>query len=514
MDISNVLIEKLKDFKSAPFLFIGSGFSRRYLGLEDWKGLLKRFCNGYTNSFDYYFSTANSDIPKAAKLMSKDFAELWWKSEEFETSRDIYKEYGDMIKESSPLKFEISKYLIEINPLQEEELLKEIAEFKKIVVDGIITTNWDRFLESIFDDYDVYIGQGDLINSNVQEIGEIYKIHGSVDDFNSLVLTNEDYDDFNSKNPYLAAKLLSIFMEHPIIFIGYSISDKNIQEILKSISQCVSESGLKRMENSIFLVEPLFNGEEDTIEKSYINIDNHNLPITHIRANNYSHIYKPLQTYQRKLSVKQLKQIKSQLYEIVKTNDPNNRIALIDIENDTDFRQVDFVLGIGIKSLHEKSLVGIDREDIIEDIVLNNREFEPSDLINIALPRILKFQYRTPFNKYLHEGRYYDGENRLIGEVPDRIRKNLNRISTELNTYGVKYILEKRPHFEYLYDLKDPNILKAQILKYGKESIDIEELEDILVDNYEDYANDCLKGGTKSSYRTIVRIFDWLKYSK
>jgi hypothetical protein len=33
----------------------------------------------------------------------------------------------------------------------------------------------------------------------------------------------------------LAAKILIIFLEHPVIFLGYSISDKNIENVLKAI---------------------------------------------------------------------------------------------------------------------------------------------------------------------------------------------------------------------------------------------------------------------------------------
>lgn len=215
----------------SPFLFVGSGFSRRYLGLEDWGGLLSRFCDGMRD-FAYYLSSANGSYPKAAALIAEDFHDLWWSDARYENSRAAGK---DRIKDKhSALKLEICRYVsgFSLEGVKDTALQEEISVLKGLNVDGIITTNWDLFLEELFPEYKVYIGQEELLFSNPQAIAEIYKIHGCASASESLILTHADYEDFEAKNKYLAAKLITLFIEHPIFFIGYSVNDPHIQQII------------------------------------------------------------------------------------------------------------------------------------------------------------------------------------------------------------------------------------------------------------------------------------------
>ncbi len=46
----------------------------------------------------------------------------------------------------------------------------------------------------------------------------------------SLVLTQGDYEAFETDKKYLSAKLLTYFAEHPLLFIGYGANDPNIRE--------------------------------------------------------------------------------------------------------------------------------------------------------------------------------------------------------------------------------------------------------------------------------------------
>lgn len=121
---------------------------------------------------------------------------------------------------------------IESNDLQEElELLKELKPH------AIITTNYDQLMEEIFPKYQPIIGQEVIYKKSSTDIGHILKIHGSV-----------DYTDFYERQIYLIAKLFTYFVEHPIIFLGYSISDRNVQSILynaKKLLMLIKNPSLK-----------------------------------------------------------------------------------------------------------------------------------------------------------------------------------------------------------------------------------------------------------------------------
>src|SRR5690606_26648612 len=142
----------------------------------------------------------------------------------------------DMVDYSSPLKVSVSRHLLSLTQNDsDEDLRNEIAKLKTARVNGIITTNYDLLCEQIFPQFKVYKSQSELIFSPLQEVGEIYKIHGCCTEPNSIVITEDDYHEYNRKNAYIAAKLLTVFLEHPTIFMGYSISDENIRTILSSI---------------------------------------------------------------------------------------------------------------------------------------------------------------------------------------------------------------------------------------------------------------------------------------
>lgn len=390
----------------APFLFVGSGFSRRYIGLEQWDELLKRFCEGI-QEFGYYSSQNNQDLPKAASEIAKDFNEIWWKSEKYLESRQANSDNINSV--SSALKHEMANYLANIShtKISTEGLNQELEALSRLNVDGIITTNWDLFIEELFPDYKVFIGQEELLFSNPQSIGEIYKIHGCASQPNSLVLTHEDYEVFEAKNPYLAAKLITIFIEHPVIFIGYSISDRNIQKIIESIVNCLGQEKLDLFGRNLIFLQRTRQDEEPSFQSALMSIGETRLNITVIRTDNFLDVYQAIESTKRKIPARILRYCKEQMYDLVKSNDPETKLAVLDIDQIDNKDDVEFVVGVGVAKEYEgiskQGYKGVTIDDIFSDITSENSAYDASELLREVYPPLLKKPNKyIPGFRYLH----------------------------------------------------------------------------------------------------------------
>lgn len=513
------LVEK---FNTTPFLFLGSGMTRRYYDLPDWKGLLDYFAREIKNDDFTYSAYENRALkmetpvgllPKVAELIQTDYDEKWFNDT---TIRTVDEDSMERIKNGlSPFKAEIASY-IKRNCRMVEKYKIEIEMLSKLSeknIAGVITTNYDTFIEDNFIGYTKFVGQKQLIFSAIQGIAEIFKIHGSVEQPESLIINERDYLDFDKKSSYLAAKLMTIFMEYPIIFMGYSISDANIQKIIKSIIECLDTEQIKLLEDRFIFVEYQPGKVGSEVSPYIIMVDDKPLSMKRIVVEDFKLIYKALEGKKSKLPVRILRKFKQELYNFTVTNMPTANIRVASIEDDR-VQDEELVMAIGRYSDYGlRGLHGLKADEWYRNIVIEDIEFSADDLLQFAFEDLIKQNSgRLPVNKYLSEatGDYpacielakKQDFNNIISAT---IKKNRDRLGTYKS---VRQIWEN----EKLSLDKATNL----IAHLPEENIDVSELEAILKEIFEDNVNvlQNSKPAIRTNVRRLIMIYDYLKWGK
>ena len=508
MNIENVV----ENFSTTPFLFLGSGITRRYYNLPDWKGLLEHFAREIRDddfaysSYENRASKLNAPVgllPKVAELIQADYDEKWFNNE---ITRTLDEDFLKKVKNGlSPFKAEMAAY-IKRNSIVEEKYKQEIEMLSKLSeknIAGVITTNYDEFIENNFIGYTKFVGQKQLIFSAIQGIAEIFKIHGSVEDPDSLIINERDYIDFDQKSAYLAAKLMTIFMEYPIIFMGYSISDVNIQKIIKSLIGCLDMQQIKTLEDRFVFVEYQPGKVGIEVSPYTIMVDDKPLSTKRVVVEDFKLIYKALEGKKSKLPVRILRRFKQELYDFTVTNMPTSSMRVASIEDDR-IQDEELVMAIGRYSDYGlRGLHGLKADEWYRNIVVGDIEFSADDLLQYAYEDLTKQNSgRLPVNKYLTEavGNYPNCAELAKKQnfdyiISATIKKNRNRVG---NYKSVKQIWENEKN-----SLERSTGLIAYLTE---QNIDVDELEGVLKEIFET--------AIRTNVRRLIMIYDYLKWGK
>lgn len=499
-------------FLTAPYLFVGSGLSKRYLDLENWEELLTRYCKVVDKSFRYYRDSANGDLGQVASKLSEDFFDFWWNSPDYKDSREEYEKIDvKHVDKSLPLKYEIAKYfqmvdIINILDGLDAPLKQELDLLKKSSIDGIITTNYDLLMEVLFPDFKPFIGQSEMLFGRSHNIAEIYKIHGCCSTFNSLVLTHEDYEDFNAKNSYLAAKLLTTFVDHPVIFMGYKLGDKNINAIIEEIVKAIGTENVSKLQDRLIFIK---RGENINFARSSHTVNQSTISTITIETNSFIPIFEALGTIKRKIPAKIARLFKEQFYELSITNSPSEKLYVRDIESLSDLNDVEFAIGLGVAT-SDKGYKCIDFKELIADYLKEDIELNAERVLKFIIPKLKNVgNTNIPIFKYLQkvgidtEEKYQATKNQLSSEVIGLVEsvlpwKNSNPAQRELNAImasGNKMATK----LTHLASLKDelPQCLDQLLIL----------LQDL---NLTIWAEDDI---SKSEFKRLITLYDRLKFA-
>lgn len=459
-------------------------------------------------------SNADGSFPKAARLIAEDFNTLWWEDPSYQKSVELYS--NKITTKTAALRQEIANHLklLDKSAIKNSEYAEEIEILSTLSIDGVITTNWDMFIEELFPNYKVYIGQNELLFSTTQNIGEIYKIHGCIKEINSLVLTDYDYHDFEEKNKYLASKLITLFIEHLIIFIGYSLSDPNIKSILKSIALCIGEEHINQLRKNLIFVQRLKNGEKDSVSHTYHTIDDVQIPIVLVKTNDFRKVYRALSHFKRKIPVNLLRLFKQELYELVKTDDPKNKLYVADIEefdsSNSDIQRIELIAGVGIINQYEsaissKGYTSITTSDLLQDLLFDNQEFDHFEILNQLIPELLKRSKYIPVFKYLKQAgitsqEEYNNSNFQLDKIV-----NIKLEGYANNSYKKAFFKQRKNSIEDFITSFPPNIAVRYISCMNIKNIKLDVLKQFLITHQD-------KLTCTSDFRKLASLYDRLKY--
>ncbi|WIY27513.1 SIR2 family NAD-dependent protein deacylase [Parasedimentitalea psychrophila] len=330
-EITEDITNTVQEFGVQPILFVGSGLSKRYMDGPSWEELLAYLadkCSAIEKGLGFYKQSLGHPI-QIGQEFSKLYQDWAWAAGSNEFPKVMF---GDDVNKHSYIKYKIVEFFKDLEPEDITGLnagyLIEIEALAKIKPHAIITTNYDEMLEKIFPDHERIVGQQILRGQQVC-IGELYKIHGCVTDHDSLVFTEDDYDEWQKKKKFLSAKLLTFFNEHPLIFIGYNAGDPNIKAILSDIDEAIPEKGGVIPNVYILQWEPSLKDESwPERDKIILTEGGRSVRVKMIAASDFSWVYDAFAASPalEHVNVKVLRALMARSYDFVRSDIPKMKI--------------------------------------------------------------------------------------------------------------------------------------------------------------------------------------------
>ena len=280
---------------------------------------------------------------------------------------------------------------------------------KKMDLNYIITTNYDKLIEEEFKNkniYDIITKDNELPYSKTNKA--IIKMHGDLKNRN-VVLKKSDYDNYEKNFPLISTFIKGLFTSNTILFIGYSLNDVNVKDIMSWINEILKDDFRK-----VYLID--FQENNILLEEKY----KKNKLVNRISLDIVNNREETLNTFLEKLIEKKDKILKDESFNI--------------------YKNLNYLSEYSLKKIKKGSQVLIENDDMrilkitgdFEDIQKYERVFYKSRVKKIT-KRIGK---KTEDSYSLFDDKKISDKNREIKNNLDELIKIENKFCDTINNYN------------------------------------------------------------------------------
>lgn len=528
------ILDKLIENNEFPVVFMGAGISKRYLkNFPDWTGLLEEFWEqlGLQNFYGE-FNNIRDEIEKAnPEYTSKEldhYSNIQMGSlieekynREFNsgnivldgfTTKDAFKLKISPFKKAISERFKMYKL--------KDDIEDEYRSFKKMLLKTqiILTTNYDTFIEDSYDSHSTYqitkfIGQKGFFQDSYG-YAELYKLHGCVVSPNDIVISVADYDKFEKNSVLISAKIISMMLISPIIFIGYSLTDINVRKIIKEFTRSLTEEEIQILENRLVLIERS-NGEQEFIEE-VINDKDLGCKLKVIKTDNFGKLFETISLINQGIAPTEVRKYQHVIKQLIIDRGKKGALNTVLLSpEELDKLEGDlFTKNIAV-ALGDAKLI-FQMPNIISyalDYISDKDEFSTD--IRMRLVAMQSPLSRIPANKILDRklieasGLHASEKEKLYQRF--RLARDFKyhhgkvNGSNVFNRYATKVndIISKKEKKSKIYDT----------LSYNIQSLDLDELKQYLVSELEEL-NKIGEIKLNTEFRRLLLLYDILKYKK
>lgn len=532
------VLENIISSKRLPTLFIGSGLSKRYLeDFPSWEQLLEKLMGDIKISKTAYaakmqeIKSQNLNISRGklnqkmatylhSKLLSKiesddiDLSGLF-------TDDEINKCTNDGV---DYFKMLIAKRFMQYSLKQDKK--NEIELFKKIgkKVSMVFTTNYDMFLEKeIFSDFKTYISQNKYYFRTNNGYGELFKIHGCINEPSGIIIDEKDYEKFDNSLKLISSKLINALLDYPVIFLGYSFEDENIKKIMTDFVNSFDDKILQEIKK--FMVLVIFEeGQNELIEGEKQFSDEgtgKSITLTTISTDNFEKIYEYINRLQPCATAYELRKYKTMLEELVSKNAKGEKTIYVqEIENanlnaeamyigtketiETITKSVDIYTNIDIikKALNNETF----NYDSFASKWYDNKEIKATNYTPVFLIKHkMTINYESTCekfkNNYIGRKRYFE---ECFGEDNKKALKTCDDYDMLCNIYDA--MKQNNKNYNSICSKLCPLLINSLY----KEKISLNEFYELLMILLKEYPESI----TCSSFRKAACYYWYIKYEK